>query len=139
MDESFFDRDAKDVFFDFGTSELGLKNDDVRARREKYGANILPKKKPASLLKIFLSEFVDPMVMLLVVAIAASLIAGELLDAIMIAVIILADAIMGPIQERRANNTAAELENFIKVQVKSSFLATISFLNLAIKSPPMRD
>ncbi|MBR3176977.1 HAD-IC family P-type ATPase [Candidatus Saccharibacteria bacterium] len=117
-DESFYDRDIADILFQFGTSELGLKNSEVRSRREKYGANILPRKKPDSIIKIFLREFIDPMIMLLVVAIVASLIAGELIDAVIIAFIILVDAIMGTYQENRAKNTAAALENYIKVQVK---------------------
>ena len=117
-DESFFDKDISDVFFQFGASELGLKSNEVRSRRAKYGANVLPKKKPDSIIKIFFREFIDPMVMLLVVAIAASIIAGELIDAAVIAVIILVDAVMGAYQEKRANTTAAALENYIKVQVK---------------------
>lgn len=117
-DETFFDKDVSDVLFQFGTSELGLKTNEVRARREKYGANILPKKKPDSLIKIFLREFIDPMIMLLVVAIVASLVVGEVIDAIIIAFIILVDAVMGAYQENRAKNTAAALEDYIKDQVK---------------------
>lgn len=116
--ESFFDKDISDILFQFGTSELGLKTSEVKARQAKYGANILPKKKRDNIFKIFFREFIDPMVMLLVVAIAASIVAGEYIDAIVIAFIILVDAIMGTYQENKANNTAAALEDYIKVQVK---------------------
>ncbi len=116
--ESFFDKDISDILFQFGTSELGLKTSEVKARQAKYGANILPKKKRDNIFKIFFREFVDPMVILLVVAIAASIVAGEYIDAIVIAFIILVDAIMGTYQENKANNTAAALEDYIKVQVK---------------------
>ena len=95
--ETFFDKDVSDVLFQFGTGELGLKSSEVRARRSKYGTNVLPKKKPDSIIKIFFREFID---------------------AAVIAVIILVDAVMGAYQEKRANNTAAALENYIKVQVK---------------------
>ncbi|MBR3322808.1 HAD-IC family P-type ATPase [Candidatus Saccharibacteria bacterium] len=116
--ESFFDKDISDILFQFGTSELGLKTSEVKARQAKYGANILPKKKRDNIFKIFFREFIDPMVILLVVAIAASIVAGEYIDAIVIAFIILVDAIMGTYQENKANNTAAALEDYIKVQVK---------------------
>ncbi len=116
--ESFFDKDISDILFQFGTSELGLKSSEVKTRREKYGANILPKKKRDGILKIFFREFIDPMVILLVVAIAASLVAKEFIDAAVIAFIILVDAVMGTYQENKANNTAATLEDYIKVQVK---------------------
>ncbi len=118
MEDTYYDKDISDVQFDFGTSELGLDDNEVRARREKYGANTLPKKKKDGILKIFFREFIDPMVMLLVLAIAASLVAGELIDACVIAFIILTDAIMGTYQENRANNTAEALADYIKVQVK---------------------
>ena len=118
MNESYYDKDIADVKFQFGTSELGLKSQEVRSRRAKYGANLLPKKKKDSIFKIFLHEFVDPMVLLLVFAIVASLIAGEFIDAGVIAFIILVDAVMGTYQENRANNTAATLADYIKVQVK---------------------
>ena len=118
MDQEYYDKDISDVLFEFGTSELGLKTAEVKARRAKYGANILPKKKKDGIVKIFFREFIDPMVLLLVVAIAASVIAGEFIDAIVIAFIILVDAVMGTYQENKANNTAEALANYIKVQVK---------------------
>ena len=118
MDQEYYDKDISDVLFEFGTSELGLKTAEVKTRRAKYGANILPKKKKDGIVKIFFREFIDPMVLLLVVAIAASVIAGEFIDAIVIAFIILVDAVMGTYQENKANNTAEALANYIKVQVK---------------------
>ena len=118
MDQEYYNKDISDVLFEFGTSELGLKNTEVPARRKKYGDNILPKKKKDGILKIFFHEFVDPMVLLLVVAIVASIIAGEYIDAAVIAFIILIDAVMGTYQENKANNTAEALADYIKVQVK---------------------
>lgn len=118
MDQEYYKKDISDIQFELGTNELGLKSAEARARRAKYGANILPKKKKDSIFKIFFHEFIDPMVLLLVVAIAASLIAGEIIDSIVIAFIILVDAVMGAYQENKANNTAEALANYIKVQVK---------------------
>lgn len=118
MDQEYYDKDISDVLFEFGTSELGLKTAEVKARRAKYGDNVLPKKKKDSIVKIFFREFIDPMVALLVVAIAASIVAGEYIDAAVIAFIILVDAVMGAYQENKANTTAEALEDFIKVQVK---------------------
>ena len=118
MDQEYYDKDISDVLFEFGTSELGLKTAEVKARRAKYGDNVLPKKKKDSIVKIFFREFIDPMVALLVVAIVASIVAGEYIDAAVIAFIILVDAVMGAYQENKANTTAEALEDFIKVQVK---------------------
>lgn len=115
---SFYDKDISEIEYELGASELGLKRAEVKERRAKYGANVLPKKKKDSIFKIFFCEFLDPMILLLLVAIAASVIAGEVVDAIVIAVIILVDAVMGAYQENRANTTAESLANYIKVKVR---------------------
>lgn len=114
----YFDKSISEIEYELGTSELGLSRAEVKERRKKYGANVLPKKKKDSIFKIFLYEFLDPMILLLLVAIAASVIAGEIVDAIVIAVIILVDAVMGAYQENKANNTAESLANYIKVKVR---------------------
>ena len=58
------------------------------------------------------------MVILLLVAIVASLIAGETVDAIAILLIVLVDAIMGTYQENKANNTAEALAKLVTTKVK---------------------
>ena len=74
-------------------------------RLEKNGPNSLPEQKKESVFSIFISEFKDPMILLLLIAIIASLIAGETIDAIAIIFIVLVDVIMGTYQENKANNT----------------------------------
>ena len=118
MDDEFYARDVSDIQFEYGVGDLGISAKEASSRAVKYGPNILPKKKRDSILKIFFHEFLDPMVLLLVVAIVASVIAGEIIDAAVIAFIILVDAVMGAYQENKANNTAEALANYIKVQVK---------------------
>lgn len=115
---AYFDQDISEVEYELGTSDIGLSRAEVKERREKYGANVLPKKKKDSIVKIFLREFLDPMIALLLVAIIASIVAGEIVDAIVIGVIILADAVMGAYQENKANNTAESLANYIKVKAR---------------------
>jgi len=102
----------------YQTSEEGLTTKEATKRLEKYGPNELPKKKPDSILKIFINELLDPIVLLLIVAIIASLIVGEVVDALAIIFIISIDLIMGTFQEKKANNTAEALSNLVKEQVK---------------------
>lgn len=115
----FYDQDTKTILDFLKTSEQGLKNSEAAKRQEKYGKNQLPRKKRASIIAIFLSEFKDPMILLLVVAIVASIIAGEISDAIIIAATILVDAIVGTYQERKASKTTEALENLVKVQART--------------------
>lgn len=100
------------------TGEAGLTSSDAKKRLEKYGPNELPKKKPDSILKIFISELLDPIVLLLIVSIVASLLVGEVVDAVAIAVIILIDLIIGTVEEKKANTTAESLSKLVREQVK---------------------
>ena len=100
------------------TSKNGLSNNDAKRRINKHGLNELPKKKKDSILKIFLSELLDPIILLLLVAIVASLIVGEYIDALAITLIILVDLIIGVIEEKKASSTAEALSNLVREKVK---------------------
>ena len=114
----FYNKNKNEVLKELETDEKGLTDKLVLVRQEKYGKNILPKKKKDGVIKIFFNEFKDPMVILLIVAIIASFIAGETLDAIAILFIILVDIIMGTYQENKANNTALALEKLVTVKTR---------------------
>ncbi len=117
-EERFHAMTIEEIYQDFNTSLDGLTTQEAEKRLEENGLNELPRKKPDSLLKIFISELLDPIVMLLVVAIFASLSVGEYVDAIAITLIITIDLIMGTVQEKKANNTAEALANLVKEKVK---------------------
>lgn len=115
---AFYNKKISDIFTELSSTEHGLSSKEAATRQRKYGKNTLPKKKKDSILKIFIHEFIDPMVLLLVAAIVASLIVGEIIDALVIAGIILVDAIMGTYQENKANNTAEALADLVTVKAK---------------------
>ena len=116
--EAFYSRSAEDILDELKTDKKGLSSTEAAKRLEKYGTNSLPKKKKDSILKIFIHEFYDPMVLLLLVAIIASVIVGEVLDACVIAFIILVDAIMGTYQENKANSTAEALASMVATHAR---------------------
>ncbi|MDO4526961.1 MAG: HAD-IC family P-type ATPase [Candidatus Saccharibacteria bacterium] len=113
-----YHKTIKEIKAELGTSSEGLTTDEVHKRAKKYGKNILPKKEKDSIWKIFLREFKDPMIILLLFAIAASFIVGEFIDAIVILVIVVIDALMGTYQENKANNTAEALAELVTTKVK---------------------
>ena len=78
----------------------GLSSDEVQKRALIYGKNTLPKHKKESVLKIFISEFKDPIVILLLVAIIASFLVGETVDALAILFIVIVDVLMGTYQSK---------------------------------------
>ena len=114
----YYSMSIDEIFQKFQTSEEGLSSKEAARRLEKYGLNELPKKKPDSVFKIFFNELMDPIVLLLIVAIIASLIVGEYIDAAAIFMIITVDLILGTAQEKKANNTAEALSNLVREKVK---------------------
>ncbi len=118
MQKAFYLQKKEEIFESLGTSLSGLSAKEAAARLEKYSQNVLPKKKKDSIIKIFIMEFMDPLVLLLLVAIIASIIAGEFVDAAVIFGIILVDAILGTYQENKANKTADSLENLVRVNTR---------------------
>ena len=92
----------KAVLKKLGITEKGLGSEEAKRRLEKYGFNELVEKKKVSALEVFLSQFKDVFVMMLLVATAISYFIGEVGDAAIIAAIIVLVAVVGFIQEYRA-------------------------------------
>ena len=114
----FYNKTEAEVLKILNSTENGLTSEEAIKRFNEYGKNELPKKKKDSVIKIFFNELKDPMVILLIFAIIASFLANEVVDAIAILAIILVDLIMGTYQEKKANNTAAALENLVTAKSK---------------------
>ena len=114
----YYNKEIKDVMDELKTSEDGLDKEEVVIRQKRYGKNVLPSKKSDGILKIFLGEFKDSMVILLIFSIIVSLIVGEYVDAIAIFFIVIIDAVMGAYQENKANNNALALERLVGTMVK---------------------
>ena len=114
----YYNKKIEDIFDELKTDIDGLNDKEVEKRIQKYGRNVLPKKQRDSIFKIFVNEFKDPIIILLLFAVGASLIVNEVVDAIAIIFIILVDVIMSTYQENKANNTAEALSNLIKVKTK---------------------
>jgi P-type Ca2+ transporter type 2C len=107
------------VLTELKTSKDGLGESAIKERREKYGFNELPEKK-RSLILLFLRQFKDIMVYILLIALALSIampfVSGEeltfesFLDAIVILAILLLNAILGFVQEYKAEEAIKMLK-----------------------------
>jgi len=114
----YYNHTTEEILETLGTTSNGLSSKEVEKRLLEYGKNELPKKKKVTVLEIFLSEFKDPIVLLLLLAILASFIAGETIDAIAIILIVLIDIIMGTYQEYKANNNIDSLQTLVREKTK---------------------
>ncbi len=87
----------------------GLSRQEAQARREEFGDNRLVESRHRSLLSIFLGQFADFMILVLLGAALVSGVIGEPQDTIAILVIVLLNAIIGTVQEFRAERALAAL------------------------------
>lgn len=102
--------DAEKVLEQLGTREIGLTPAEVSERRSRYGFNQLVTQDELSPLKIFLDQFRDLMIGLLAAAAGVSALIGEWEDAALIAVIVVVNAVIGFLQEWRAEQAVAALK-----------------------------
>lgn len=89
----------------------GLSSEEVKIRLEKDGLNKLQGKKKKSFLQLFISQINDIMIYILLVAAIISAIVGEISDAIIILFVIFINAIIGVIQESKAEKALEALKN----------------------------
>ena len=103
-------REAADVIATLGSNDIsGLTADEAQRRLAVYGENVLPVEPGRSVWRMILDQVADPMIALLVVAALISGIVGEPADTIVITVIVLLNAVIGVVQERRAQQAMAAL------------------------------
>ena len=103
----------------FNTSEHGLPSAEIEERQKQYGKNELIEKKRISVLVLLLRQFKDVMVIILLLAAVISLAVGDFKDAIVILIIVLLNAIIGFVQEYRAEKAMEALKKM------SSLTATV--------------
>lgn len=99
-----------EVFIELTTSGNGLSKAESAARQEKYGQNKLQEAKKKSKFSIFLSQFKDVMIIILIGAAAISFLAGEHTDAFVILAIIFGNAWIGFSQENNAEKSMRMLQ-----------------------------
>ena len=103
----------EEILKQYSTQKEGLSNVEANARLKKYGPNKLNEQKRNSPLKLFLSQFIDVLIFMLIIAAIASYMIGNHLDAIVILVVVIINSIIGFIQEYRAENAMEKLRSLV--------------------------
>ena len=120
---------AEDVMKNLNSTPAGLTSKEAALRLKKHGENVIKKKKQDTQLILFLNQFRNPIIIILIVATAISGVTGELTDALIIATIILASAVLSFIQEYSAGNAIEELR--AKVQARALVLRDGKFTEIS--------
>ena len=89
---------------------LGLTTQEVQVRRQKHGSNELTERPRPGFFKLLLGQFDDFLVRILIIAAIISLFLGEVIDASAIMAIVILNAVLGVIQESKAEQALAALK-----------------------------
>ena len=103
-----WEKSRMELFRGLGCQESGLTQADAKSRLEKYGVNELHAGKQKSVLQIFLGQFADFLVLILILAAVISACMGDVESMIVILTVITMNAILGTVQTVKA---AASLDS----------------------------
>lgn len=128
--EKFFSKASNDVLKNFNVTKEGLTDKQVAESIEKNGYNELTEKKKKSLLIVFLEQFKDLLVIILIIAGILSIITGNVESTIVIFAVIILNAILGTVQHVKAEKSldslkalsspnAKVIRNGVKVEIPS--------------------
>ena len=120
----FFNQTAEEVLQDLATTASGLSTAQAKERLEKYGPNKLKEGEKPTLLQRFLTQLKDPMLIILLIAAAVSAVTGlmagenEMAEVVIILAVVLLNAILGVIQESKAEAAIEALQTMTAATCK---------------------
>lgn len=96
----------------------GLTNDQVTLRINEYGLNTIQEAKKKSIWQMFIAQFTDVLIIVLLVAAVISGFLGEVSDAILILIIVIINAVIGVVQENKAEESMEALKKMVVPEAK---------------------
>ncbi|MDP2599080.1 MAG: HAD-IC family P-type ATPase [Candidatus Liptonbacteria bacterium] len=103
-----------EIFKETGSQENGLAQKEAQKRIVEFGPNVLPEAEIPGIASVFLSQFLSPLIYVLLAAAAMVLAMGDTADGLIILFVLFFNAIVGTIQEGRAQNTLRALRVYAR-------------------------
>ena len=110
MEQQFFNRTAQQTLEEMQSVSEGLTDQQAAQRLEQYGPNQLEEGKKKSAFMVFLEQFKDLLVVILIVAAAISMASGNLESTIVIFAVLIMNAILGTVQYLKAEKSLESLK-----------------------------
>jgi len=104
-------RPVEEQYADLDSSASGLSETEAAQRRERVGPNEVADAVDRGPLRIFLAQFASALIWVLIGAAALSVAIGHVVDAVLIAIILLANGVFGFVQEYRAEQSLVALQD----------------------------
>ena len=118
QEKNIWEQSRVELFQKLDCRETGLSQEDAADRLAKYGANELHAGKQKSVLQIFLGQFADFLVLILIASAVISGMLGDVESAAVIVTVITINAILGTIQTVKAEQSLQSLKNLSGPEAK---------------------
>ena len=105
-----YSRSEEEVFRELSSCRRGLTDAEAHSRLEKYGENVLYEREAVPWWQIFLSQFKDLLVVILMIAAGISMATGDPESALVIFTVLFLNALLGTIQHRKAEKSLESLQ-----------------------------
>ncbi len=110
--KSYFQKNIEELQKEFDVDiHAGLSVEEAEKRKNIYGENALKQTEKKSFLQMFFSQLKDFMIIILIIASFISLIVGEVADTVIILLVVILNAVLGVIQENKAEKSLEALKN----------------------------
>lgn len=101
---------SAEVMKALNVTDQGLSDYDVQKRQEVYGYNVLEEGKKTSTIAVFLGQFKDLLVIILIIAAFVSFLLGEVESTIVIMIVVILNSILGTVQHVKAEQSLDNLK-----------------------------
>ena len=118
QEKQIYEKELSELLRELGCRDTGLYNSEAESRLVKYGANELHTGKQKSILRIFLGQFADLLVLILIIAAVVSSCMGDIESMIVILAVITMNAILGTVQTVKATASLNSLKEMSALTAK---------------------
>jgi len=101
------------IYVELNTSDAGLDSNGALKRLESYGPNRLEEEERPSRLRVFVAQFANPLIYIILIAALVTLLFRDYVDAVAIMVAVLLNAVIGYVQEYRAEDSVQALKKLV--------------------------
>ncbi|GAA0818253.1 cation-translocating P-type ATPase [Clostridium tertium] len=108
--EKFFSKHHEEVLKNFNVSKSGLSENQIKENLDKFGYNQLTEKQKQTIMQVFLSQFKDLLVIILIIAAIISAATGNLESTLVIFAVIILNSILGTVQHFKAEASLDSLK-----------------------------
>ncbi|APM39537.1 calcium-translocating P-type ATPase, PMCA-type [Clostridium kluyveri] len=116
--KNFYQQSISEVLDILKVSPNGLKDSEVEKRHQEYGYNKLYEKNKKSIFQVFLEQFKDLLIIILIVAATVSIFLSNVESALVIFAVIILNSILGTIQQIKAEKSLDSLKSLSSPRAK---------------------